>query len=205
MKGKDDSPTSLTSWIGTAGVLVLLAAGVVFAAFRYARKLEKKKMLKLKESLPASEISSECSTQALIHKEGPAPETNQAVPSLSQIRVCEHEHPSQLPDCVPPEIKIPDLIYSVLELVSVSHIKQLVRSLGVSERRIEEAERDHRVCREAHYQMLRVWAEGSRPQTGRGGGGGVLHRPLLQDLLEKLGGMDLGGPAQELEEKYGVQ
>uniref|UniRef100_A0A672G5J5 Tumor necrosis factor receptor superfamily, member 1a n=1 Tax=Salarias fasciatus TaxID=181472 RepID=A0A672G5J5_SALFA len=76
---------------------------------------------------------------------------------------------------------VSDLIYTVLDLVSALQVKQLVRSLGVNDTEIEQAELDYRSCREAHYQMLRVWAErGSR--AGGGGHGGMLHRPLLEEL-----------------------
>uniref|UniRef100_A0A8C9YJQ5 Tumor necrosis factor receptor superfamily, member 1a n=1 Tax=Sander lucioperca TaxID=283035 RepID=A0A8C9YJQ5_SANLU len=111
-----------------------------------------------------------------------------------------------LPDCVPLEVKseFPDLIYTVLDLVPVLQVKQLVRSLGVKDTEIEQAELDHRSCREAHYQMLRVWAErGSR--AGGGGRGRMLHSPLLQELLEELRKMHLGRAAEELETKYGIQ
>ena len=94
----------------------------------------------------------------------------------------------------------------MLDLVSVRHVKQLVRSLGVSERDIERAEVDYRSVQEANYQMLKLWAEGGARGGARGGAGpGVLPRALLQDLLENLRGMDLGGVAEELEEKFRVQ
>uniref|UniRef100_A0A3Q3ERP2 Tumor necrosis factor receptor superfamily member 6 n=1 Tax=Labrus bergylta TaxID=56723 RepID=A0A3Q3ERP2_9LABR len=83
-------------------------------------------------------------------------------------------------------------------------VKQLMRALGVRDSEIEHAELDYRSSREAHYQMLRVWAErGSR--AGGGGCGGMLHRPLLQELLDKLREMNLGRAAEELETKYGIQ
>lgn len=85
----------------------------------------------------------------------------------------------------------------VLDLVPVLQVKQLVRSLGVKDTEIEQAELDYRSCREAHYQMLRVWAErGSRA-------GGVL--PLLPELLDELRKMHLGRAAEELQTKYGIQ
>lgn len=89
----------------------------------------------------------------------------------------------------------------MLDLVPVLQVKQLVRSLGVTDTEIEQAEMDYRSCREAHYQMLRVWAS----RSGRGGHGGMLHRPLLKELLEKLRMMNLGKAAEELETKYGIQ
>lgn len=81
-------------------------------------------------------------------------------------------------------------------------VKQLVRSLGVRDTEIEQAEMDHRSCREAHYQMLRAWAErGSR--AGRGGRGRMLHSPLLNELLDQLRKIHLSRAAEELETKYG--
>ncbi len=99
----------------------------------------------------------------------------------------------------PPLSSVPDLIYTVLDLVPVLQVKQLVRSLGVKDVEIEQAEMDHRSCREAHYQMLRLWAERRSPA------GGVRHRPLLQELLVELRRMHLGQAAEELETKYGIQ
>ncbi|KAM9805498.1 tumor necrosis factor receptor superfamily member 1A [Syngnathus typhle] len=115
---------------------------------------------------------------------------------------------SKLPDCVPLEIKTHDFIYTLLDLVPVTQVKQLVRSLGVTETVIERAELDYRPSKEAHYQMLKAWAEmGSQPSGGGGGGGGrggMLHSALLQELLLKLRHMHLGGVAEELETKYTI-
>lgn len=99
----------------------------------------------------------------------------------------------------PPSVS--DLIYTVLDLVPVLQVKQLVRSLGVRDIEIEQAELDHRSCREARYQMLRVWAE----RGSHAGRGGMLHWPLLQELLDELRKMHLGWAAEELETKYGIQ
>ncbi|XP_075896901.1 tumor necrosis factor receptor superfamily member 1A isoform X2 [Nelusetta ayraudi] len=108
----------------------------------------------------------------------------------------ENEQPSKLPDCVPLEIKISELIYKVLDLVPVLQVKQLVRCLGVKDTDIEQAELDHRSCREAHYQMLRIWAE-------RGVlGGGLLHCSFLQELLGELRKMHLENAAEEIEINY---
>uniref|UniRef100_A0A674PES6 Tumor necrosis factor receptor superfamily, member 1a n=1 Tax=Takifugu rubripes TaxID=31033 RepID=A0A674PES6_TAKRU len=113
------------------------------------------------------------------------------------LRRFECEQPVKLPDCIPVEIKLSELIYTVLDLVPVLQVKQLVRSLGVRDTEIEQAELDYRPCREAHYQMLRAWAE-------RGSGAGaLLHPPLLHDLLNELRKMHLGQAAEELEKVYG--
>lgn len=91
---------------------------------------------------------------------------------------------------------VSDLIYNILDLVPVSQMKQLVRSLGVRDTEIEQVELDYRSCREAHYQMLRAWAErGPRP-------GVLLHPPLLQHLLNELRKMHLEKAAEELEMNY---
>lgn len=122
------------------------------------------------------------------------------VTEVPQTSVAQVET-SKLPDCVPLEINLSELIYAVLDLVPVVQVKQLVRCLGVTDTEIEQAEMDHRSCREAHYQMLRVWAL----HSGGGGRGGMLHRPLFNELLEKLRNMHLGKAAEELETKYGIQ
>ncbi|NP_001135245.1 Tumor necrosis factor receptor superfamily member 1A precursor [Salmo salar] len=151
-------------------------------------------------SFPSAEITSqgsETSTRRLI-QEDPENVLNQSIPSYSPVCESEQEPLSTLPDCVPKEIKISELIYSVLDQVPPRHVKELVRSLGVSDIVIERAENDHlRDTKEAQYQMLRVWAKGNAQ-----GGGEVLARPLLYHLLDKLRDMDLGGTAEELETKY---
>ncbi|XP_024274465.1 tumor necrosis factor receptor superfamily member 1A isoform X4 [Oncorhynchus tshawytscha] len=158
-----------------------------------------RRKLKGSSSFLSAEITSqgsEKSTRRLI-QEASENVLNQSIP------VCEREQEllSKLPDCVPKEIKISELIYSVLDQVPLRRVKELVRSLGVSDIVIERAENDHlRDTKEAQYQMLRVWAKGSAQ-----GGGGVLARPLLYHLLDKLRDMDLGGTAEELETKYGDQ
>uniref|UniRef100_A0A8C5I4J3 Uncharacterized protein n=1 Tax=Gouania willdenowi TaxID=441366 RepID=A0A8C5I4J3_GOUWI len=107
-----------------------------------------------------------------------------------------------LPDCVPLEIKVSELIYIVLDLVPVAMVKRLVRSLGVTDTEIEQAELDYRPCREAHYQMLRLWAKGGlRP----GSRGEMLHGQLFEELVDKLRKIHLEWAAVELETKYGVQ
>ncbi|MEQ2171355.1 hypothetical protein GOODEAATRI_009765, partial [Goodea atripinnis] len=110
---------------------------------------------------------------------------------------------SPIPLFVPPSA-VPDLIYAVLDLVPVHHVKQLVRSLGVTDMEIEQAEMDHRFCREAHYQMLRAWAQRSSRAVG-GGQGEMVHRPLLEELLDKLRQVHLSRAAEELETKYDIQ
>lgn len=94
---------------------------------------------------------------------------------------------------------VSELIYSVLDVVPVSQVKQLVRSLGVRDTEIEQVELDNRSCREAHYQMLRAWAE-------RGPRAGVLlHPPLFQHLLNELRKMHLEQAAEALETDYGFK
>lgn len=96
-------------------------------------------------------------------------------------------------DLPPLLASVSELIYAVLDLVPVLQVKQLVRSLGVRDNEIEQAELDYRPCREAHYQMLRAWAQ-------RGSGdGALLHPPLLHDLLNELRKMHLEQAAEKLE------
>ncbi|XP_075965059.1 tumor necrosis factor receptor superfamily member 1A isoform X2 [Anarhichas minor] len=185
-----------------AGVVVfavLLLMLVVLITYVATKRSTKKKSLKL--STQPSDVSPDSCEQVLIHSEKPSDDMSVTV--VPQSPESEQE-PSNLPDCVPLEIKIPDLIYTVLDLVPVLQMKQLVRFLGVKDTEIEQAEMDHRSCREAHYQMLRVWAEtGSR--AGGGGRGRMLHWPLLHELLDKLRKIHLGQAAEELETKYGIQ
>ncbi|KAL6109300.1 tnfrsf1a [Pungitius sinensis] len=179
-----------------AGVSLAVVAIVTFVA---TKRFTRKKLLK-QSSLPPDGSPDPCE-QVLVHNEEPS--DNMGVKAVPQSPVSEQE-PSNLPDCIPLEIKIPDLIYTVLDLVPVLRVKQLVRSLGVKDTEIEQAEVDHRCCREAHYQMLRVWAErGSL--AGAGGRGGMMHWPLLQELLAELRKMHLGHAAEELETKYSIQ
>ncbi|KAM8868970.1 tumor necrosis factor receptor superfamily member 1A isoform 2-T2 [Spinachia spinachia] len=179
------------------GVVAVVAAVsltlVVLVTYVATKRFTKKKLLK-RCSLPSDGSPDPC--EVLVHTEEHS--DNTAVKAAPQSPVSEQE-PSNLPDCIPLEIKIPDLIYTVLDLVPVLQVKQLVRCLGVKDTEIEQAETDHRSCREAHYQMLRVWAErGSRA-------GAMMHWPLLQELLDELGKMHLGHAAEELETKYGIQ
>ncbi|KAK9513978.1 hypothetical protein VZT92_027471 [Zoarces viviparus] len=184
---------------GVVVVAVLLLMLVVLITYTATKRCTKKKLLKL--STQPSDGSADSCEQVLIHSEKPS--DDMSVTALPQSPESEQE-PSNLPDCVPLEIKIPDLIYTLLDLVPVLQMKQLVRFLGVKDTEIEQAETDHRSCREAHYQMLRVWAErGSR--AGGGGRDRTLHWPLLHELLDKLRKIHLGQAAEELETKYGIQ
>uniref|UniRef100_A0A4W5PZL3 Tumor necrosis factor receptor superfamily, member 1a n=1 Tax=Hucho hucho TaxID=62062 RepID=A0A4W5PZL3_9TELE len=204
-KGSSIEPedTGLSVWspyllaaFGCVCVLLLMVVGIMGV-------LVVRQKPKGSSSVLSAEITSqgsEKSTRRLI-QEDPENVLNQSMPSCSPVCECEQDPLSKLPDCVPKEITISELIYSVLDQVSPRRVKELVRSLGVSDIVIERAENDHlRDTKEAQYQMLRVWAKG-----GAQGGGGVLARPLLYHLLDKLRDMDLGGTAEELETKYGDQ
>ncbi|XP_061804109.1 tumor necrosis factor receptor superfamily member 1A [Nerophis lumbriciformis] len=128
---------------------------------------------------------------------------NMAVPQATVVEM----DPSNLPDCVPLEVKIGDLINILLEMVPVIQVRPLVRSLGVSDIVIDRAFQDHyRSIREAHYQMFRAWAEMSPPSgSGSGGRSGMLHSAKLQELLHTLRKMHLGRTAEELETVYSIQ
>ncbi|TNN51905.1 Tumor necrosis factor receptor superfamily member 1A [Liparis tanakae] len=185
-----------------AGVVVVTVVSlmlVVLVTHVATKRSTKKKLLKL--STQPSDVSPDSCEQVLVHSEEPS--ENMSVWAVPQSHASEQES-SNLPDCVPLEIRIPDLIYTVLDLVPVPQVKRLVRSLGVKDTEIEQAETDHRSCREANYQMLRLWAERG-PRAGGGGRGRMLHWPLLHELLDKLRLMHLGQAAEELETKYGIQ
>lgn len=188
----------LINIITAVGVVAVVSLVLVVLITYVATKRSTEKKL-LKPSCQPSDVSQDSCQQVLIQSDEPS--ENRSVKAVPASPVNEPE-PSNLPDCVPLEIKIPDLIYTVLDLVPVLQVKQLVRSLGVTDTEIEQAELDHRSCREAHYQMLRVWAE--RGSAGRGRGR-MLHMPLLQELLDELREMHLGRAAEELETEYGIQ
>ncbi|XP_029959022.1 tumor necrosis factor receptor superfamily member 1A [Salarias fasciatus] len=182
---------------GIGAVVLVMFAAVVLVTHKLTKRFTQREPSH--PVLQQSEDSPESCKQILIVSEEPS-QTDTAVPHS----LTSEQEGSNLPDCVPLEIKISDLIYTVLDLVSALQVKQLVRSLGVNDTEIEQAELDYRSCREAHYQMLRVWAErGSR--AGGGGHGGMLHRPLLEELLDKLRKMHLGNAAEQLETKYEIQ
>ncbi|XP_024123616.1 tumor necrosis factor receptor superfamily member 1A [Oryzias melastigma] len=178
--------------ITTVG-LVMVALGV-FITFIFTKRFVKKKM----PSHGIQPRDSSISEHLFVDVDS----TESQVESVPQSPV-EEQGLQNLPDCVPLEIRIPDLIYTVLNFVPVPRVKELVRSLGVRETVIEQAEMDHRQCREAHYQMLRVWAEQGSHAAG-GGRGGMLHLSLMEELLDKLRQMHLGGTAEELETKYSI-
>ncbi|KAM9352794.1 tumor necrosis factor receptor superfamily member 1A [Symphorus nematophorus] len=178
---------------GAIAVVVVALVLVAIITYMVTKRSTKKKLLKLTSQ--TSDVSTDSCKEILIVE----PSNNNSVNAVPQSPVSEQEQSSKLPDCVPLEIRIPDLIYTVLDLVPVLQVKQLVRALGVRDTEIEQAELDHRSCRECHYQMLRVWAErGSRA-------GGMLHWPLLLQLLDELRKMHLGWAAEELETKYNIQ
>lgn len=185
--------------VGVVVALVALLLLGIFITYKMTKRSTKRKLLSLNSQ--TSDVSQDSCKQILISTVGDSEKTS--VEATAHSSVVEVEL-AKLPDCIPLEIKIPDLIYTVLDQVPVLQMKQLVRSLGVKDTEIEQAEMDHRSCREAHYQMLRMWAERGM-RAGGGGQGGMLHQPLLQELLDKLRAMHLKRAADELENKYGVQ
>ncbi|CAL8247369.1 unnamed protein product [Lota lota] len=194
---KDMDVTKVVT-IGVCVVVLLLAVG--FITYMATKRHIKSKMGKSTSTPP--EAGPEEAATILIHNEELLSKgDNMETPSC--ILVCEQE-PTRLPDCIPLEINIPGLIYAVLGLVPATRVKELARCLGVMDLEIERAEMDHRTCKEAHYQMLRVWAERGTRVGEAGRRGGVLHRPLMQELLDRLRDMHLGGAVEELEAKYGI-
>lgn len=190
---------SFEPWIYLApAIFVVLLVIVILATYLVTKKHETKKIkLKMLDAAILSETISQDSqkltTSLINYRECSEKELDEALPFPTQGCECAH---------LPKEIKIHQLIYSVLDLVPVRLVKQLVRSLGVSERDIERAEMDHRTVQDAHYQMFKVWAVGGANVRG---GGEVLSHHFLLDLLEKLREMNLDGIAEELEAKFRIQ
>uniref|UniRef100_A0A8D3E2Q0 Tumor necrosis factor receptor superfamily, member 1a n=1 Tax=Scophthalmus maximus TaxID=52904 RepID=A0A8D3E2Q0_SCOMX len=194
--GKDFLINIIAGVVTVALVLLVLVVLITHVA---TKRFTKKKLLK-PPSKPPDDSPDSCE-EVLFSSEELS--VNISVEAIPKSPVGEQQT-SNLPDCVPLEIKLADLIYSVLDLVPVLQVKQLVRTLGVKDTEIDQAELDHKSCREAHYKMLRLWAErGSRAGGGRPGG--MLHWPLLQELLDKMRNMGLGGVAEELEMKFATQ
>lgn len=193
----DNFPFLVNVIAGAAVVLGLTLVLVTVVTYFVTKRQTERRLLSPQEYKESPKIYEELPT----YFEEPSVHSLQSVPLHTVIS----QEPSNLPDCIPLEIKVSDVIYTLLELVPVLQVKQLVRSLGVSDTVIERAELDHRSSREAHYQMLRAWTgQGSPTSRERGGQGGVLHLPLLQQLLDKLRLMHLEQTAQELETKYNV-
>ncbi|XP_070823489.1 tumor necrosis factor receptor superfamily member 1A [Chaetodon trifascialis] len=184
---------------GAAAVALVMLVLVVLLTYMVTKRSIQRRLLN--PSSQSSDISQDLCKEVLITSEEPS--NNSSVKAALQSPVSEQEQSSNLPDCIPLDIKppppfsVPDLIYVVLDLVPVLQVKQLVRSLGVKDTEIEQAELDYRSCREAHYQMLRVWAERGSRAAGM--------PPLLQELLNELRKMHLGRAAEELQTKYGIQ
>ncbi|KAM9783054.1 tumor necrosis factor receptor superfamily member 1A [Neosynchiropus ocellatus] len=131
-------------------------------------------------------------------EEAEPPRSVEAIPLRSE----PGQPASNLPDCVPLEVKTHEVIYLVLDMVPVPMVKRLVRLLGVREIDIEQAEVDWRYCRDAHYQMLKTWSQtsfvdGTRCQ--------ILSRQMLQDLIRTLREIHLVPAAEALEAKYNAQ
>ncbi|XP_061530394.1 tumor necrosis factor receptor superfamily member 1A [Phycodurus eques] len=182
----------------TAVVVVAVTLLMLVIFYMATKRLTKKTLLKPSSGTPES--------HGALFPTGEVSRISFIEPPESATLLNDH---SNLPDCVPLEIKTHDLIYMLLDLVPVQQVKQLVRSLGVTETVIDRAELDHRPSKEAHYQMLKTWAERGWQAGGGGGGGGggrgrMLHSALLQELLLKLRLMHLRGVAEELERKYSV-
>lgn len=178
--------------IGVAAAALVLLLLVAFVTHVVTKRCTEKKWQKSSQS---PNVSPDPSEESLIPDAESSLEFNVKVATINVVTECGQ--PNKLPDCIPPEIKISDLIYNVLDLVPVSQVKQLVRFLGVSDTEIEQVQLDYRSCREAHYQMLRTWAERG-PRSGV-----LLHPPLLLQLLNELRKMNLEQAAQELETNYG--
>uniref|UniRef100_A0AAV2MCP0 Uncharacterized protein n=1 Tax=Knipowitschia caucasica TaxID=637954 RepID=A0AAV2MCP0_KNICA len=196
-KAPPDTSSFLINVIAGVAVAVLFMLVLVVVVTHLATKRQTKKKLLSSSQL---EEPPEIYQELTVHCEEPFPGLQYEASPLHNVMNLEA---SNLPDCVPLELNMPEVIYFLLELVPVHQVKQLVRSLGVSDTVIERAELDHRSSKEAHYQMLRAWAEqgGQLRRGGVQGGvhGGVLHLPQLQELVHKLRLMHLEQTVQELE------
>ncbi|XP_056619431.1 tumor necrosis factor receptor superfamily member 1A [Triplophysa dalaica] len=112
---------------------------------------------------------------------------------------CETERASELPDCVPREIKVAEFIYFVLDEIPVARFKELLRRLGISDQDIDWAERDNRAFKDAQYQMLKVWSDRGR---GSGGGNNILPYNLIQLFIDTLRNMFLASCADIIENRF---
>lgn len=93
-----------------------------------------------------------------------------------------------------------EFFYFVLDEVPIGRFKEFVRRLGVSEQNIERAEQDHRNCKDAQYQMLKVWSD-----SGSGGGNNVLPCHHIQMFIETLRDMYLVSCADNIENRFLAQ
>uniref|UniRef100_A0A667XEM1 Tumor necrosis factor receptor superfamily, member 1a n=1 Tax=Myripristis murdjan TaxID=586833 RepID=A0A667XEM1_9TELE len=181
--------------VGVVGLVLVVVVG--FVTYKTTKQHTKRRLL---SSSPTSDVFPDTS-QCMHLCKGMCTLIHTVAHCANPPFICVTQQASLL-SLLPAAVS--ELIYTVLDLVPVPQVKQLVRSLGVTDTEIERAEADHRACKEAHYQMLRMWAE--RGSQSRGGSSGVmLHRPLLQELLDKLSSMQLGWAVEELQTKYGIQ
>lgn len=177
------------------GILVPVCASItvlalaVFMAYEGIRHWRKRtQALSSQSSSPPSEEQTLIITVTQDSKNESVLFTNQP---------CESKPIGNLPDCVPREIKIHEFFYFVLDEVPIGRFKELVRRLGVSEQNIDRADQDHRNCKDAHYQMLKVWSDG-----GSGGGNNVLPYDQIQMLIDTLKDMCLVSCADNIENKF---
>ncbi|XP_016413977.1 tumor necrosis factor receptor superfamily member 1A [Sinocyclocheilus rhinocerous] len=190
---KSASPTSPPGTlpqilVPVCACITVIALGV-FMLYEGIRLWKKKRQaLSSQKSSPASE------DQTLIITVQPDT-IHESVPFTNQP--CETEQNGKLPDCVPREIKIHEFFYFVLDEVPIGRFKELVRRLGVSEQNIDRAEQDHRNCKDAHYQMLKVWSD-----SGSGGGSNVLPCHCVQMFVDTLKDMCLVNCADNIENRF---
>ncbi|XP_074540343.1 tumor necrosis factor receptor superfamily member 1A [Halichoeres trimaculatus] len=199
-QGPDANPgeKNLINIIGVTAAVAFIMCVIFIAITHFVTKKSMKDKL-IKSISETSNDSQDSCEKGLIYSEQHPNHSVEAIPQSSPSDL----EPSNPPNCPRLEIKISDLIYTVLDLVPVLQAKQLMRSLGVRDTDIEHAELDYRSSREAHYQILRMWAERGSDAGGRGRSG-ILHEPLMEELLDKLREMNLGRAAEGLETKYGI-
>ncbi|XP_048882013.1 tumor necrosis factor receptor superfamily member 1A [Brienomyrus brachyistius] len=158
-----------------------------------------------KQEIVVSPVSSDSETSKNLLSYVSEDEKTVKDPAL--IPLPKHEPPvwqdpsgqEELPDCIPRVFKTCHFIYFLLQHVPASRFKELVRSLGVSERDIEWAERDNHTCKEAQFQMLKVWCDSSRGDEVE-----TLSKARLLEMTETLRGMGLMAGAEAIEANFQI-
>ncbi|XP_066540218.1 tumor necrosis factor receptor superfamily member 1A [Hoplias malabaricus] len=180
-------PGVLIPLLGTTTVLALVIL-VVYVGITRCRKNRRNVGNQSESHDPENETS----------KQVYCPETTMVkIEEYTPLALASHWRESELPDCVPKEIKTHEFIYFALEVVPVKRFRELARRLNVSEQDIDRAEHDNRTFIEAQYQMLKVWSD-----SGTGAGKHILPLPLIQEFVDRLRDMNLNNCAESIESKY---
>ncbi|XP_073703292.1 tumor necrosis factor receptor superfamily member 1A [Garra rufa] len=176
-------------------ILVPVCACITVLALGVFMVYEGIRLWKKKRRASSSQRSSSPSEDQTFIITVPPEAINESVTFTDQP--CDSEQSIKLPDCVPREIKVHEFFYFVLDEVPIGRFKELVRRLGVSEQNIDRAEQDHRNCKDAHYQMLKVWSD-----SGSGVGSNVLPFHRIQMFVDTLKDMNLVSSADNIESRF---